>query len=158
MRLPTERSPKGNGMSGIEGIGGVFLCSEDPGRLSDWYAEHLGLQFEFRMESGSSGLTFRALDPAGSGTEFATVFSIMQATAPMPTRVGDPSPKSPYGDERVLINLRTRDLDGLLNRLAERGVEPIGREDSDYGSFCWIYDHDGNRIELWEPPDVLPEV
>lgn len=145
-------------MSDIEGIGGVFLFSEDPGRLSDWYAEHLGLQFEFRMDSGTSGLTFRAIDPEGSGTLFPTVFSIMQASVPMPRRAGDPKPESPYGDARVMINLRTRDLDALLARLAERDVRPTGREDGEYGSFCWIYDHDGNRIELWQPAAEMPEV
>lgn len=145
-------------MSGIEGIGGVFLFSEDPGRLSDWYADHLGLQFEFRMDGGTSGLTFRAIDPDGSGTPFPTIFSIMQASVPMPSRTGDPEPKSPYGDARVMINLRTRDLDALLARLAERGVRPTGREDSEYGAFCWIYDLDGNRLELWQPSPELPEV
>lgn len=145
-------------MSSIEGIGGVFLFSEDPGRLSDWYTEHLDVKFEFRMESGTSGLTFRAIDPDGSGTLFPTVFSIMQANVPMPSKVGDPDPDSPYGDARVMINLRTRDLDGLLSRLADRGVLPTGREDSEYGSFTWVYDCDGNRLELWEPSAELPEL
>ena len=143
-------------MSEIEGIGGVFLFSEDPGRLSDWYAEHLGLEFEFRMESGTSGLTFNAVDPEGSGTPFPTIFSIMQASAPMPSRTGDPKPESPYGDARVMINLRTRHLDALLVRLAKRGVLPTGREDSEYGAFTWIYDGDGNRVELWQPPVEQP--
>ena len=26
------------------------------------------------------------------------------------------------------------------------------RDDSEYGKFAWIYDPDGNKIELWEPP------
>lgn len=26
------------------------------------------------------------------------------------------------------------------------------RDDTDYGCFAWIYDADGNKIELWEPP------
>jgi catechol 2,3-dioxygenase-like lactoylglutathione lyase family enzyme len=142
-------------MSEIEGIGGVFLFSEDPAKLSDWYADHLGMEFEFRMESGTSGLTFHAVDPAGTGTPFPTIFSIMQASVPMPARAGDPQPESPYGDARVMVNFRTRELDKLLDRLAKRGVLPTGREDSEYGAFTWIYDGDGNRIELWQPPAEL---
>jgi predicted enzyme related to lactoylglutathione lyase len=44
------------------------------------------------------------------------------------------------------------DLDALLARLRENGV-PIDpkRDDYDYGRFAWIYDPDGNKIELWEP-------
>jgi len=25
------------------------------------------------------------------------------------------------------------------------------REDYDYGKFAWIWDPEGNRVELWEP-------
>jgi predicted enzyme related to lactoylglutathione lyase len=28
------------------------------------------------------------------------------------------------------------------------------RQDYDFGRFAWIYDPDGNKIELWQP---LPE-
>ncbi len=108
------------------------------------------------MDSGTSGLTFRAVAPDGSGTLYPTIFSIMQASVAMPAVEGDPQPESPSGDARVMINLRTRDLDGLLARLVQRGDEPTGREDSDYGAFTWIYDGDGNRVELWQPPAEMP--
>jgi hypothetical protein len=26
------------------------------------------------------------------------------------------------------------------------------RDDSEYGKFAWIWDLEGNRVELWEPP------
>ena len=142
----------------IEGIGGVFLFSNDPGRLADWYAEHLGIAFEFRMESGAAGLTYRAQDPDGKGVVYPTVFSIMEARVALPALEADAKPESPYGDARVMINLRTRDLAGLLARLAERGVTPTGDETNDYGRFAWVYDGDGNRLELWEPPAELPAV
>jgi predicted enzyme related to lactoylglutathione lyase len=52
-----------------------------------------------------------------------------------------------------MVNLRVRDLDGQLARLAADGiaVDPH-REDFPYGRFAWIVDPDGNRVELWEPP------
>jgi hypothetical protein len=43
-------------------------------------------------------------------------------------------------------------LDVLLEKLGKAGVQidPKG-DDHDYGRFAWIYDLDGNKIELWEP-------
>ena len=32
--------------AGITGLGGVFFKSEDPKKLTEWYAEHLGLKVE----------------------------------------------------------------------------------------------------------------
>lgn len=145
-------------MADIEGIGGVFLFSNDPGTLADWYADHLGIEFEFRLESGTAGRTYLAHDPHGKGVVYPTVFSIMEARVELPALEADAAPPSPYGDARVMVNLRTRDLDGLLERLAARGVTPIGREDNEYGRFTWVYDGDGNRLELWEPPAELPAV
>jgi hypothetical protein len=31
-------------------------------------------------------------------------------------------------------------------------IDPKGIEKSEYGSFAWIKDGEGNRIELWQPP------
>lgn len=25
------------------------------------------------------------------------------------------------------------------------------RQDEDYGRFAWVYDPEGNKVELWEP-------
>jgi glyoxylase I family protein len=30
------------------------------------------------------------------------------------------------------------------------------RMNESYGSFAWIYDLDGNKIELWQPPSAKP--
>lgn len=58
----------------------------------------------------------------------------------------DPSP-APF-----MLNYRVEDLDALLNALRAEGVEiDPKREDADYGRFAWIYDADGNKIELWQP-------
>jgi len=53
-----------------------------------------------------------------------------------------------------MINYRVENLDALVGG-AERGGVPIDphREDSDYRRFSWIMDPEGNRIELWEPPN-----
>ena len=54
-----------------------------------------------------------------------------------------------------MINYRVADLDGLLKKLREEGVEVDDRiEEYEYGRFGWIMDPEGNRIELWEPPET----
>jgi len=46
-----------------------------------------------------------------------------------------------------------KDLDGVLTALRADGVDvPRNIEESEYGRFGWITDPEGNRIELWEPP------
>ena len=52
----------------------------------------------------------------------------------------------------LMINFRVDDLDGLLVKLAAEGVavDPK-REDYDYGRFAWIFDPEGNKVELWQP-------
>ena len=51
-----------------------------------------------------------------------------------------------------MINLRVRDLDGLLGRLRGAGIE-ITREEKmeGVGRFARIHDPEDNAIELWEP-------
>jgi hypothetical protein len=44
-----------------------------------------------------------------------------------------------------------------LAALKRKGVQlDPHREDYDCGRFAWIFDLDGNRIELWEPPKGNP--
>ena len=54
-----------------------------------------------------------------------------------------------------MINYIVDDMDALLDRLKQEGVKiDPKRMDESYGRFAWIYDSDGNKIELWQP---LPE-
>jgi hypothetical protein len=47
------------------------------------------------------------------------------------------------------------DLDVLLAQPRREGVEVDERtEKSDFGYFGWAMDPEGNRIELWEPPEI----
>jgi predicted enzyme related to lactoylglutathione lyase len=51
-----------------------------------------------------------------------------------------------------MVNYIVDDLDALLERLQKEGVKiDPKRQDADYGRFAWIYDPDGNKIELWQP-------
>lgn len=119
-------------MAKVVGFGGVFLKARDPIALSAWYGAHLGVP---AMEDGS--LAFTGSEPAG-----VTVFSHF----PLDTAY--------FGgaSQAAMINFRVDDLDGLLAQLAEAGVRiDPKRDDYSYGRFAWIWDPEGNRVELWEP-------
>jgi len=126
-------------MKRVTGIGGIFFKSKDPKALCDWYQRHLGVPVE---EWG--GATFRWTSPenqSGSGT---TVWS--------PFREGTtyfaPS-NAPF-----MINFRVDDLHALLAQLRSEGcVVDAKTEESEFGKFGWVMDPEGNKVELWQPPE-----
>ena len=128
-------------MKYITGIGGIFFKAEDPEKLGAWYREHLGLAVE---EFG--GVTFREGEPsAGARRQAYTVWSPFASD----TDYFAPSSK-PF-----MINFRVTDLGALLDHLRRHGVTVDERtEKSEFGYFGWAMDPEGNRIELWEPPEV----
>jgi catechol 2,3-dioxygenase-like lactoylglutathione lyase family enzyme len=121
----------------IVGIGGIFFKSVDQERLRRWYRDQLG------MDSSDHGLTFPWRSQTDPSKEHVTVWSVFPSTS----TYFEPSPAG------FMINYIVENLDALLDRLRENGT-PIDpkREDYAYGRFAWIYDPDGNKIELWEPP------
>jgi len=80
-------------------------------------------------------------DPLKAGLTAWSIF-------PHDTRYFDPSP-APF-----MMNFRVENLAELLKTLREEGVAVDPKvEEYDYGKFGWISDPEGNRIELWEPPE-----
>jgi predicted enzyme related to lactoylglutathione lyase len=60
-------------------------------------------------------------------------------------------------DKQFLLNLRVRDLDGLLAQLNASGIAVIVKPEWDSpetGRFARIHDPEDNAIELWEPPSA----
>jgi len=52
-----------------------------------------------------------------------------------------------------MLNYRVRNLRSVLAQLRKEGVKVVEKtETSSYGKFGWVYDPEGNKIELWEPP------
>ena len=61
-------------------------------------------------------------------------------------------------EKQAMINLRVRDLDGLLERLRAAGIEVANEQrDTQAGSFARIHDPEQNPIEFWQPPAVYGE-
>ena len=50
-----------------------------------------------------------------------------------------------------MFNLVVDDMDGMLARCQQEGVEPVKTQDECHGRFAHIMDLEGRKIELWEP-------
>jgi predicted enzyme related to lactoylglutathione lyase len=124
-------------MAKVTGIGGVFFKSKsDAAALAAWYQKHLGMTLE---PWGGVILQWPEDRAEDKGV---TVWSVAK-------------PDSKWfapSDASFMINYRVDDLGGLLANLRLAGVEIIkGPDADDNGTFAWILDPDGNKVELWEP-------
>lgn len=135
----------------INGLGGAFIFSNEPNRLARWYEVHLGFQFESDEKGESYWQVFWALDPQNPEVKFDTTFAIMKSPVSFAQTTPQDEPQSMYGDQPYMLNLRTGDLDALLQSLEEKSVTIIRRDKMEYGKFAWIRDADGNRLELYQP-------
>ena len=123
----------------VLGVGGVFFRSKDPASLGRWYADHLGLQVE--AWGSTHGTSFPPADmPPAS-------FTVWSAFAADTEYFGQAS-------QGHMINLIVDDLDAALANVQEGGARVLEeREEHDFGRFGWFVDPDGNRVELWQPPE-----
>lgn len=120
-------------MGHITGIGGIFFKARDPIALRQWYTQHLGLAFE---EWG--GCVF---EPEAGGS---TTWSFFEAN----TRYFEPSKSS------FMFNFRVKGIQELLSKLRAAGVHVEDKvEQSELGTYAWILDLEGNKVELWEPAE-----
>jgi len=124
-------------MRRVTGIGGIFFSAKDPAALRDWYRLHLGIDVQ---EWG--GTTFRWVDDAGVPTDGTTIWS-----------VGDNAQFAP-SHSPFMINYRVADLHALLQALRKEGCDVLEKvDDSEFGKFGWVIDPEGNKLELWQPPE-----
>jgi predicted enzyme related to lactoylglutathione lyase len=121
----------------VIGMGGYFFRAKDPEGLKAWYREHLGV-------GGGCGT-----DESGQSNEYVWFTQ------------GGPMVFEPFkqttdyfpADKQGMVNLRVRDLDGLLEQLRGAGIDVITKAEWDMpevGRFARIHDPEGNPIELWE--------
>ena len=126
----------------VEGIGGIFFKTADQAKTRDWYANHLGLV----DKGGGAMLPWREHDDPQK--EHVTVWT----TFPSNTSYFAPSQAT------FMLNYIVDGLDAMLERLQKDGVKiDPKRMNASYGRFAWIYDPDGNKIELWEPTKAKPQ-
>jgi len=133
---PLDKTGKAT-MKRVTGIGGVFIKAKDPAKLRAWYKTHLGIDVQTW-----GGASFRWVDAAGVPANGKTAWY-----------VGDGSNFAP-SDASFMINYRVADLHGLLRLLREEGCQVLAKvEQSDFGIFGWVMDPEGNKVELWQPPE-----
>jgi predicted enzyme related to lactoylglutathione lyase len=121
----------------VTGIGGIFIKAKDPVKLRAWYKAHLGIDVK-----AWGGTSFSWVDAAGAPVKGKTAWM-----------VGDGSDFAP-SNSSFMINYRVADLRGLLKLLRDEGCQVLDKvEQSDFGIFGWVMDPEGNKVELWQPPE-----
>ena len=124
-------------MARITGLGGIFYKVADPEATRAWYQDNLGIggdwgaMFPFKKDGPES---YSLLSPFKSDSDY-----FGPSTLPF------------------MINLRVDNLDEMISELEGKGIAIIGRQDEDYGSFAWILDCDGVKLELWQQHGPAPE-
>jgi len=123
-------------MAKVVGVGGLFFRSKDSEAMKEWYGRVLGL--EFREWGGVLFTPDQLKDVPGA----ATVFSPFKSD----TEYFQPS------KNEFMFNLMVDDLEAMLARCKEHGVEPVKQFPNEFnGSFAHILDPEGRKIELWQP-------
>lgn len=104
----------------VIGFGGVFWRSSNITELKKWYKEVLGIP----------------LDNEWNGTIFS-LFKEDSDYFPM--------------EQQVMLNFQVEDMNECVKHLQKLGISLLKEpEKSDFGTFTWIADPEGRRIELWE--------
>lgn len=126
-------------MQRVTGIGGIFFKAQDPAALREWYKKHLGIEI---LDWG--GAVFAWGQPDNPAASCSTVWSIFPRS----------SDYFAPGTANFMINYRVADLDALLAALRAEGCNVDERvEESAFGKFGWVIDPEGNKVELWQPPE-----
>ena len=138
----TEKSSIDKQLKRVSGIGGIFFKCKDPKQVREWYQKHLDLStnqygsvFEWYQGADSTKKGFTQWSPFNEKTDYFL-----------------PSTKE------FMINYRVENLDALVLQLKKEGVTITDSIESyDYGKFVHIMDIEGNKIELWQPNDIVYE-
>jgi len=92
-----------------------------------------GTSFEWRQADDNSKKGFTVWSPFKDDTKYF-----------------DPSPKE------FMVNYRVENIELLVEELKIEGVTVVDEiETYEYGKFVHILDPENNKIELWEPNDVV---
>jgi len=131
-------------MASVQGIGGVFIDSQDATRLAAWYQNVLGITMEAHPDGTGFYRVFATRDAESAILHENPVFAIHQAKEQLAEQ-----------GRGFMLNLRVDDLYMFLEQLRTQGVAVEEQIlEWERGKHAWISDPDGNRIELYE--EVFP--
>jgi predicted enzyme related to lactoylglutathione lyase len=126
----------------VTGIGGIFFKCKEPKKVREWYQKNLAIN------TNQYGSVFEWYQGADSTKKGFTQWSPFNEK----TKYFEPSTKD------YMINYRVENLDALVKELKQNGVTVVDTIESfDYGKFVHILDVEGNKLELWQPNDVVYE-
>lgn len=135
-------SNESNASKKVTGIGGIFFKCKEPKKVREWYQKNLGIN------TNQYGAVFEWYQGADSTKKGFTQWSPFNEK----TKYFEPSTKD------YMINYRVENLDALVKELKQNGVTVVDTIESyDYGKFVHILDVEGNKLELWQPNDVVYE-
>ena len=132
-------------MARIVGLGGVFYKTSDPAKRKEWYTKHLGLS----PGQGFDGVEMRWRRPEDPNRQDMSLVSFFDADTDYLGPAGQP----------FMINFVVEDIEGMVEKLKSEGCnvdEKIVKES--YGTFAWVTDPDGVKIEMWEPAGPMPDL
>jgi len=113
------------------GIGAVMIFAREPARLSQWYADHLGIPTEL---DESDGNYYGGIENEKNSFRFGIY----------------PGESRSESDRPIMINYKVNSLNRIKDQLVKQGVA-IERELESHGErFLYIRDPEGNPVELWE--------
>ena len=120
----------------VTGLGGIFLKCSNVQQSVDFYSKNFGMDFT----TSYYDMQWRDLNqPDVIGNTYLSFFS-------------QDSKYFGRSSKDFMLNFRVKHLEELLKELRSSEIEvDENMETYDYGKFGWIYDPEGNRIELWEP-------
>ena len=125
-------------MKRVTGIGGIFFKAKDAPTLQAWYKQHLGIDVQ-----PWGGASFPWTEADGQPVAGTTAWLIV----PQESKQFAPS-SAPF-----MVNYRVDDVHALVKALRDEGCDVLDKiDESEYGTFAWVIDPEGNKIELWEPP------
>ena len=126
-------------MRRVTGIGGIVFQARDPAALQAWYRTHLGMDVQ-----AWGGAALHWTDEAGRPVAGTTAWRVC----------GKQGEDFGPGEPSFMVTYRVADLAGLLAALRAEGCTVLEKTDeSEYGKFGWAVDPEGNKVELWEPPE-----
>ena len=126
-------------MRRVTGIGGIVFKARDPAAQQAWYRTHLGIDVQ-----AWGGAALDWTDEAGPPVAGTTAWRVCAKEGE------DFGP----GDPSFMVTYRVADLAALLAALRAEGCAVIDKtDDSEYGKFGWVVDPEGNKVELWQPPE-----
>lgn len=125
----------------IAHLGGVFIYSEQPAELAEWYRTHFGIEYEYTEEYKAYYASFFYNEIEG-GHKRAVAWSILNS-----------ADRPAIPQKLFCVNYRVNDIEELVEKLRQANIEVKGIESYPEGKFAWLNDPEGNYIELWQDVD-----